>query len=149
MAASDMPDFDGPGLADFLPDTSSGYTAKAGAPLVTDNASDDVSGGLPGKASEEGIIAALMTVKDPEIPVNIYDLGLIYDVIRHEDGNVDITMSLTAPGCPVAGEMPGQVARAVAERPDVGQVSVTLIWDPAWTPDRMSEDAKLALDLDF
>ena len=90
-----------------------------------------------------------MTVKDPEIPVNIYDLGLIYDIIRHDDGNVDITMSLTAPGCPVAGEMPGQVARAVAERPDVGQVSVTLIWDPAWTPDRMSEDAKLALDLDF
>ena len=153
MAASDMPDFDGPGLADFLPDTSGGYTAKAGTPLVPQGASDDASdvaaGSLPGKASEEGIITALMTVKDPEIPVNIYDLGLIYDIIRHEDGNVDITMSLTAPGCPVAGEMPGQVARAVAERPDVGQVSVTLIWDPAWTPDRMSEDAKLALDLDF
>jgi len=145
MAASDMPDFDGPGLVDFLPDTSGGYTAKAGTPLVTDNP----AGSLPGKASEEGIITALMTVKDPEIPVNIYDLGLIYDIIRHDDGNVDITMSLTAPGCPVAGEMPGQVATAVAERPDVGQVSVTLIWDPAWTPDRMSEDAKLALDLDF
>lgn len=141
MVASNSPDFEGPGLADFLPDTSNGYTARAGTPLAAD--------GAAGKASEERIIGALMTVKDPEIPVNIYDLGLIYDIIRHDDGNVDITMSLTAPGCPVAGEMPGQVAREVAELADVGQVSVTLVWDPAWTPERMSEDAKLALDLDF
>jgi FeS assembly SUF system protein len=85
-------------------------------------------------------------VHDPEIPVNIYDLGLIYDVIRQDNGDVEITMSLTAPGCPVAGEMPGQVAEAVAQVESVGNVGVELVWDPAWTPERMSEDAKLALD---
>lgn len=128
----------GPGLADFLPDTSSGYTAHAGQPL-----------NLPAPADEELVIGALKTVKDPEIPVNIYDLGLIYDVNRHATGDVDINMSLTAPGCPVAGEMPQQVANAVAALEQVGRVSVTLVWDPAWTPDRMSEDAKLALDFGF
>ena len=134
------PDLDlGPGLADFLPDTSGGYTARAGKPL----------NGAAGKADEASVISALMRVKDPEIPVNIYDLGLIYDIIRHETGNVSITMSLTAPGCPVAGEMPGQVAEAVAKQADVGAVDVTLVWDPAWSPDRMSEDAKLALDIDY
>lgn len=134
------PDLDeGPGLADFLPDTSGGYTARAGQPLDTTS----------GKADEIGIINALMEVKDPEIPVNIYDLGLIYDIIRHEDGNVSITMSLTAPGCPVAGEMPAQVAEAVAKCEDVGAIDVTLVWDPAWSPERMSEDAKMALDIDF
>ena len=90
------PDLDlGPGLADFLPDTSGGYTARAGKPLD----------GPSKKADEARVISALMQVKDPEIPVNIYDLGLIYDIIRHETGDVSITMSLTAPGCPVAGEM--------------------------------------------
>ena len=95
------------------------------------------------------MITALKTVKDPEIPVNIYDLGLIYDVVRHENGNVDINMSLTAPGCPVAGEMPAQVADAVAGVDGAGRVAVTLVWEPAWTPERMSEDAKLALDYGF
>lgn len=131
-------DDNGPGLADFLPDTSSGYTAHAGQPL--DQAA---------RADEEQVIDALKTVKDPEIPVNIFDLGLIYEVERHLSGDVDIKMSLTAPGCPVAGEMPQQVANAVAGLAQVGRVSVTLVWDPAWTPDRMSEDAKLALDFGF
>ena len=81
--------------------------------------------------------------------MNIYDLGLIYEVVRQASGDVDINMSLTAPGCPVAGEMPQQVANAVAALDQVGRVSVTLVWDPAWTPDRMSEDAKLALDFGF
>ena len=99
--------------------------------------------------AEEAVITALKTVKDPEIPVNIYDLGLIYDVVRHENGNVDINMSLTAPGCPVAGEMPAQVADAVAGVDGAGRVAVTLVWEPAWTPERMSEDAKLALDYGF
>jgi len=90
-----------------------------------------------------------MEIKDPEIPVNIYDLGLIYTIERHAGGDVDITMSLTAPGCPVAGEMPGQVARCVSELEDVGLVQVTLVWEPPWAPDRMSEDAKLALDYGF
>ena len=128
----------GPGLADFLPDTSSGFTAHAGQPLD-----------LPAPADEEQVIGALKTVKDPEIPVNIYDLGLIYEVVRHPSGDVDINMSLTAPGCPVAGEMPQQVANAVAALEAVGRVSVTLVWDPAWSPERMSEDAKLALDFGF
>ena len=131
---------DGPSLADFLPDTSSGYTAYAGT----------AHGEGAGTAlSEDAVITALKTVKDPEIPVNIYDLGLIYEVLRHEDGNVDISMSLTAPGCPVAGEMPAQVAEAVAAVEGAGRIAVTLVWEPAWTPDRMSEDAKLALDYGF
>ena len=130
---------DGPGLADFLPDVSSGYKAEAGAPLT----------GATGPAEGEIVEAALKTVHDPEIPVNIFDLGLIYSVDRKPDGDVYITMSLTAPGCPVAGEMPGQVAEAVAAADGVGAVTVELVWYPAWTPERMSEDAKLALDLGF
>lgn len=132
--------FDGPGLADFLPSVESGYTAYAGQTRTDPNTK---------KPDELTIIDAIQTVKDPEIPVNIYDLGLIYDIIRHDNGDVDITMSLTAPGCPVAGEMPGQVAQAVAATNHVGRVSVTLVWDPPWTPERMSEDAKLALDFGF
>jgi FeS assembly SUF system protein len=93
------------------------------------------------------VIDALKTVHDPEIPVNIYDLGLIYDIIRHDNGDINITMSLTAPGCPVAGEMPGQVAEAVAAVPAAGLVHVDLVWEPGWTKDRMSEDARLALDM--
>ena len=98
-------------------------------------------------AEEEPIIAALHTVYDPEIPVDIYELGLIYTIDRKDGGNVDIEMSLTAPGCPVAGEMPGMVAQAVAGVEGVGQVDVTIVWEPAWTPERMSEDAKLALGM--
>ena len=96
-------------------------------------------------ASQEEVEEALRTVFDPEIPVNIYDLGLIYECEMHHDGNISIVMTLTAPACPVAGEMPGQVAEAVALLEGVGQVTVTLTWQPQWTPDMMSEDAKLAL----
>jgi FeS assembly SUF system protein len=105
--------------------------------------------GATGPADEFAVEAALKSVHDPEIPVNIFDLGLIYDVDRRQDGDVYITMSLTAPGCPVAGEMPGQVAEAVAAADGVGAVTVELVWEPAWSPERMSEDAKLALDLGF
>ncbi|HAO57281.1 MAG TPA: SUF system Fe-S cluster assembly protein, partial [Alphaproteobacteria bacterium] len=103
----------------------------------------------PGPADVAVVEEALRTVHDPEIPVNIFDLGLIYDVDRKQTGDVYITMSLTAPGCPVAGEMPGQVARAVADADGVGAVTVELVWEPAWSPDRMSEDAKMALDMGF
>jgi len=132
----------GPGLPEFLnfgANTSSegdGFRATAGSPLEAPQ----------GQADAVAIEDALKSVHDPEIPVNIFDLGLIYDVIRRDNGDVDITMSLTAPGCPVAGEMPGQVAEAVAKVETVGCVSVELVWDPAWTPERMSDDAKLALD---
>ena len=98
-------------------------------------------------AAEDQVIAALRTVHDPEIPVNIYDLGLIYDTTIHASGTIEIEMSLTAPGCPVAGEMPGEVARAVAALPGAGEVTVRLVWDPPWTPERMSEDARLALGM--
>jgi FeS assembly SUF system protein len=128
---------EGPGLADFLPDASSGFTATAGTSLAD----------MAGPADKGAVEAALKSVHDPEIPVNIYDLGLIYDVDCQQNGDVYITMSLTAPGCPVAGEMPGQVAEAVAAADGVGAVTVELVWEPAWSPERMSEDAKLALDL--
>ena len=130
---------DGPSLADFLPDVSGGYKAVAG------NALKDA----PGPADVAVVEEALRTVHDPEIPVNIFDLGLIYDVDRKQNGDVYITMSLTAPGCPVAGEMPGQIARAVADADGVGAVTVELVWEPAWSPDRMSQDAKMALDMGF
>ena len=130
---------DGPGLADFLPDVSGGFRAEAGAPLAQP----------AGPAALDAVEAALQSVHDPEIPVNIFDLGLIYSVDRKQNGDVYITMSLTAPGCPVAGEMPGQVARAVANADGVGAVTVELVWEPAWSPDRMSEDAKMALDMGF
>ncbi|MGY9003003.1 MAG: DUF59 domain-containing protein, partial [Rhodospirillales bacterium] len=93
------------------------------------------------------LIEAMRTVYDPEIPVNIYDLGLIYTHDITEQGDVAITMSLTAPGCPVAGEMPGMVADAVALVEGLGVVDVKIIWEPAWTQELMSEDAKLALGM--
>ena len=127
---------DGPDLADFLPDVSAGYIARAGERLAV----------ASGPADPIAVEDALKSVHDPEIPVNIFDLGLIYDIDRRADGDVYITMSLTAPGCPVAGEMPGQVARAVAALDDVGAVSVELVWDPPWSPERMSDDARLALE---
>lgn len=81
------------------------------------------------------------------IPVNIYDLGLIYRLDIGKDGNVSIDMTLTAPACPVAGTMPGTVAEAVAAVAGVGEVEVELVWEPPWSQDRMTEDARLALDL--
>ena len=128
------------GLEHFMPYqaevTPEGYRATAGKERSDGQAVELVS-----------VIDALKTVHDPEIPVNIYDLGLIYDIIRHDNGNINITMSLTAPGCPVAGEMPGQVAEAVAAISTAGLVHVDLVWEPGWTKDRMSDDARLALDM--
>ena len=98
-------------------------------------------------ASEELVIDALRTVYDPEIPVNIYDLGLIYVCDIDGRGNVTVEMTLTAPGCPVAGQMPEWVADAVSGVPGTGEVSVTITWDPPWTMDRMTEDAKMALGM--
>lgn len=98
-------------------------------------------------ASEEAVVDAMRTVHDPEIPVNIYDLGLIYEMTIADNGNVKVMMTLTAPACPVAGEMPQQVAEAVAGVEGVGEVEVELTWDPPWTPERMSEVARVALDM--
>ncbi len=92
------------------------------------------------------IVAALKTVYDPEIPADIYELGLIYRVDIDDERNIDLDMTLTAPGCPVAGEMPGWVENAVSLVPGVGNVTVNMVYDPPWTPDRMSDEAKVALD---
>ncbi len=93
------------------------------------------------------VLEALKTVRDPEIPVNLVDLGLIYELIANKDGIVYIEMTLTAPSCPVAGELPGQVHDAVAEVEGVNDVRVKLVWEPPWEKDRMSEEAKLELGM--
>ena len=96
---------------------------------------------------ESAVWEQLKTVFDPEIPVNIYDLGLIYDINISKGNNVFIKMSLTSPGCPVAGELPKQVADELTKIKNIGLIEVELVWDPPWTKERMSEDAKLALDI--
>ena len=93
------------------------------------------------------IIAALKTVYDPEIPADIYELGLIYRVDIDDNRNVAIDMTLTAPGCPVAGEMPGWVENAVAGVPGVQNVTVNMVFDPPWDQSRMSDEARVALDM--
>jgi FeS assembly SUF system protein len=95
----------------------------------------------------EPIIEALRTVYDPEIPVNLYDLGLIYRIDIGEDGSVAIDMTLTAPACPVAGMMPVMVKEAVQKVDGVGDVEVELVWDPPWSQDKMTEEAQLQLGL--
>jgi FeS assembly SUF system protein len=94
---------------------------------------------------EEAIIHRIATVYDPEIPVNIYELGLIYDIDTSEEGDVVISMTLTSPACPVAESLPGEVERAVAVLDDVKSVKVNLVWDPPWSMERMSEAARLEL----
>ena len=93
----------------------------------------------------EQIVEACRSVYDPEIPVNIYELGLIYTIDIDAENAVEIKMSLTAPGCPVAGEMPGWVADAVEPLPGVKQVNVELVWEPPWGMDMMSDEARLEL----
>jgi len=95
----------------------------------------------------ELVVAQLKTVFDPEIPVNIYDLGLIYEVRVHEDQHVHILMTLTSPGCPVAQTFPGTVEKSVNEVPGVKDCTVELVWDPPWTQERMSEVARLELGM--
>lgn len=97
--------------------------------------------------ADEAIVAALRSVHDPEIPTNIYDLGLIYTVQSPSPGRVEIEMTLTAPGCPVAGTLPGEVQRAVEAVDGVESCRVDLVWNPPWTKDRMSEDAQLQLGM--
>jgi len=93
------------------------------------------------------IVGALKTVFDPEIPADIYELGLIYKVDIKHDRTVDVVMTLTTPNCPAAGELPTMVENAVASVPGVGVVNVNLVWDPAWTPDRMTDEARLVLNM--
>jgi FeS assembly SUF system protein len=95
----------------------------------------------------QALIRELKTVFDPEIPVDIYELGLIYKIDVSDKKDIAIDMTLTAPACPVAGEMPGWVRDAVAKVPGVGEVTVNMVFDPPWTPERMSEEAKLELNM--
>jgi FeS assembly SUF system protein len=102
---------------------------------------------ISGDTLEEQVVSALRAVYDPEIPVNIYDLGLIYEIDIRDGRHVDIRMTLTAPACPVAGSMPGAVERAVTRVPGIETAHVELVWDPPWTQDRMSDEARLELGL--
>ena len=110
----------------------------------------ETSSALPPEETERlggEIVAALKTVFDPEIPADIYELGLIYKVDIKDDRSVDIMMTLTTPNCPAAGELPQMVENAVASVPGVGLVNVNLVWEPAWTPDRMTDEARLVLNM--
>ena len=112
-------------------------TAIEGTPLIRPSTTDH--------PLYDTVVEACRTVYDPEIPVNIFDLGLVYTIEISDEGDVRITMTLTAPGCPVAGDMPGWVADAVESLPGVRQVDVELVWDPQWGMDMMSDEARLEL----
>jgi FeS assembly SUF system protein len=96
---------------------------------------------------KDRVVEALRTVYDPEIPVNIYELGLVYRCDIDGDGDVEVEMTLTAPGCPVAGEMPGTVQKAVSGVTGVASVKVELVWEPSWHPGLMSDEARIALNM--
>ncbi len=126
---------------------------------MTDSVADDLKPNAPtmGKGTAlppeeinrltDDIVAALKTVYDPEIPSDIYELGLIYRVDIADDRQITIDMTLTAPGCPVAGEMPGWVENAVSTVPGVAGVTVNMTFDPPWDQSRMSDEARVALDM--
>lgn len=104
-------------------------------------------GEVPSKPTEDMVFAAIATVYDPEIPVNIYELGLIYAVDIDDAGTVKVEMTLTAPACPSAQELPEQVREALMAVAGVRAVTVETVWDPPWDPSRMSEEARLALNM--
>jgi FeS assembly SUF system protein len=121
-------------LEDFLPNKNGSYFKKF-------ELKNEVS-----LISKEEIIKCIKTVMDPEIPVNLYDLGLIYS-INNNKNHVVIEMTLTNPNCPVAGQMPENVAKSIEKTYGLRSIEVKLVWEPAWSKDLMSEDAKLALDI--
>lgn len=108
---------------------------------------EGVSSTEPGGDLYEAVIAALRDIFDPEIPVNIYDLGLIYGVDITEDGGATVTMTLTTPHCPVAESMPGEVELRVSSVPGIRDAEVNLVWDPPWDPAKMSDEARLELGM--
>jgi FeS assembly SUF system protein len=109
--------------------------------------SDSPSRSIQRKLLEGKVIEAIRQVYDPEIPVNLYDLGLIYEIAVADDNSVKVKMTLTAPACPVAGSLPAEVERRIENVPEVKNAEVELVWDPPWTRDRMSEAAQLELGL--
>ena len=120
-----------------MPDMDFAFKATAGEPLASGTE----------KCPREDIITALKAVQDPELMLNVYELGLIYDIKQQENGDVNILMTLTSPTCPMAGEMPGMVANAVSSAPGTGVITVELTFDPPWTTDRLSEDIKLMMGI--
>ncbi len=104
-------------------------------------------GEVPGRVSEDAVIAACATVYDPEIPVNIYELGLVYAIEISDGGHVEVEMTLTAPACPSAQELPEQVREAIMAVDGVSACEVEVVWDPPWDQSRMTEDARLALNM--
>ncbi len=122
-------------LEDFLPNKNSSYKKNF-------NNLDTVS-----KIKEEEVIECIKTVMDPEIPVNLYDLGLIYEILINDNNDVKIKMTLTNPNCPVAGTMPKSVGKSIENISNLSSIEVSLVWDPKWHKDLMSEEAKLALDI--
>jgi len=122
-------------LKDFLPDKKSSYLKKFNNSYVTN------------KIKKEQVIECIRSVMDPEIPVNLYDLGLIYEIKITEYNDVKIKMTLTNPNCPVAGSMPENVGKSIEKLKNLNSIDVSLVWEPKWNKDLMSEDAKLALDI--
>ncbi|HUB96940.1 MAG TPA: iron-sulfur cluster assembly protein [Stellaceae bacterium] len=103
--------------------------------------------GEPDPELMERVLEAIKTVRDPEIPVNLVDLGLVYEMVVNRGGSVYVEMTLTTPACPSAAALPGQVKEAIAGVDGVNDARVKVVWSPPWTPDRMSEEAKLELGL--
>jgi FeS assembly SUF system protein len=126
---------DGKDLFDFMP----GRPAESDVERPAEGDKDS--------ALEAQVLEALKTVRDPELPVNLVDLGLIYELVVQRDGTVYVEMTLTAPSCPVAGSLPGEVEKAIRTVAGVTDARVKLVWTPPWTKDRMSEEAKLELGL--
>ena len=122
-------------LKDFLPDKNSTYQNKFNNVKITT------------KINKDQVVECIKTVVDPEIPVNLYDLGLIYEIKISDKNDVKIKMTLTNPNCPVAGTMPESVGKSVEKLSNLNSIEVSLVWDPKWHKDLMSEDAKLALDI--
>ena len=123
-------------------------TATAEAAAIRANVTS--TSALPVEETERlthDIVAALKTVFDPEIPADIYELGLVYKVDIKDDRSVAVEMTLTTPNCPAAEELPTMVENAVASIPGVGKVDISIVWEPAWTPDRMSDEARLVLNM--
>ncbi len=113
------------------------FSAYAGEELADDAKKTEIA----------EIIEQIRTVYDPEIPINVYDMGLIYKIDQSDSGDIYVEMTLTAPTCPIAGVLPQQVADAIAKAQGVGKVEVKLVWEPAWTPDKMTDEAKEMLEL--
>lgn len=139
-----MSTFD-PAAAELPADAASAATTAA--TTAANPAADAAGGGKDTSLLRENVITALRTIYDPEIPVNIYDLGLIYTLDIDAAGKIDIRMTLTAPACPVAGTFPGEVEQRLYEVQGVSEVRVELVWDPPWSLDLLTDEVKLQLGL--